>query len=68
MTDILQRELVALAAAHLLALIPIGALLLAGRMSPLYEVPSRSIARWWAWCALLIVASAVLGSAVAKLG
>jgi hypothetical protein len=30
----------------LLALIPIGALMIAGRMSPLYQVPTRQLARW----------------------
>jgi hypothetical protein len=64
MAELLQRELTLIVAAHLLALIPIGALLIAGRMSPLYHVPTRQLARWWAWFALVIVVMAFLESAV----
>lgn len=63
MADLIQRELVAILGAHLLAVIPIGALMLVARLTPLYEVPSRQLARWWAWFALVIVVTAILSSA-----
>jgi hypothetical protein len=60
MADLIRRELVVIFEAHLLAVIPIGALMLAGRMSPMYQVPSQQLARWWAWFALVIVLTATL--------
>jgi hypothetical protein len=62
--SLVERELTVIVIAHLLAVIPIGAFALASRMSPLYQVPSEQLARWWAWFALIIVASAVLVSSV----
>ena len=66
MADLMQRELAAIVGAHLLAVIPIGALMLAGRLSPLHEVPSRRLARWWAWFALVIVVTAIVGAAASQ--
>ena len=62
--SLVERELTVIVTAHLLAVIPIGVSALASRMSPLYEVPSAQLARWWAWFALIIVASAVVVSSV----
>jgi hypothetical protein len=60
---LLQRELTVTLGAYVLAGIPIAALLLAGRMSPLYAVPRGYLVRWWSRFALVIVAFAVLMSA-----
>jgi hypothetical protein len=64
--NVLRSELVVIFGAHLLALIPICGLMIAGRMSPLYQVPSEQLARWWAWFALVIVVVAFLGRVVAN--
>jgi hypothetical protein len=64
MAELLHRELIVIVGAHLLALIPIAALMIAVRMSPVYAVPSEQLARWWAWFALIIVVTAMLGSVV----
>jgi hypothetical protein len=40
--SLVERELTVIVIAHLLALIPIGALALARRMSPVYQVPPSS--------------------------
>jgi hypothetical protein len=61
--SLLQRELAVILGAYVLAGIPIAALLLAGRMSPLYAVPSGYLVRWWSRFALVIVAFAVAMSA-----
>jgi hypothetical protein len=58
-----QQELTVTLGAYVLAGIPIAALLLAGRMSPLYAIPSGHLVRWWSRFALLIVAFAVTMSA-----
>jgi hypothetical protein len=60
---LLQRELTVVMSAYLLAAIPIGAMLIAGRMSPLYDVAARDLCRWWSRFALAIVAFAILISA-----
>ena len=56
----LQDELTVVVGAYALAAIPIGLIMLAGRMSPLYAVPAGHVVRWWSWFALGIVAFAVL--------
>ncbi len=58
MIALLQREIAVIALAYLLAGIPIAGDVLAGRMSPLYNVPSNFIARWWSWGALMVVVCA----------
>jgi hypothetical protein len=58
--SLFQREVTVVASAYLLAAIPIGATLLAGRMSPLYSISARDLCRWWSRFALVIVAFAVL--------
>ena len=60
---LLQRELAVIVGAYCLAAIPIGAVLLAGRMSPLYAIPRGYLVRWWSRFALVIVAFAVVMSA-----
>jgi hypothetical protein len=55
-----QDEVTVIVGAYVLAGIPIGLIMLAGRMSPLYSVPGGHVLRWWSWFALAIVAFAVL--------
>ena len=43
---LLQRELTVTLGAYVLAGIPMAALLLAGRMSPLYAIPRGYLVRW----------------------
>jgi hypothetical protein len=59
-----QRELAVILVAYCLAAIPIGAIMLAGRMSPLYQIPRGFVLCWWSRFALVIVAFAVVLSAV----
>jgi hypothetical protein len=59
-----QRELAVIIGAYCLAAIPVGAIMLAGRMSPLYQIPTGYLLRWWSRFALVIVAFAVVLSAV----
>ena len=66
--SLFQRELIVILSAYCLAAIPIGAILLAGRMSPLYRVPGDHLFRWWSRFALLIVAFALVISAVGAAG
>ena len=56
---LLQRELTVILGAYVLAVIPIAALLVAGRLSPFYAIPNGQLLRWWSRFALVIVASAV---------
>jgi hypothetical protein len=58
-----QQELTVIITAYLLAGIPIGAIMLFGRASPLYRVPRSYLCRWWSRFALAIVAFALLISA-----
>ena len=57
---LLQDEATVVVGAYALAAIPIGLIMLANRMSPLYSVPGGHVLRWWSWFALVIVALAVL--------
>jgi hypothetical protein len=66
--SLFEREATVILVAHLLAFMPIGALMLATRFSPVYRVSSEQLSRWWAWFALVIVATAVLEAAVTRLG
>ncbi len=59
---LLDREVIVILTSHLLALIPIGVVSLAGRMSVLYRMPSQQLARLWAWTALVIVVVMVLAN------
>ena len=65
---LLQSELTVIVAAYLLAAIPIGAVLLAAHMSPLYRVPGGFLCRWWSRFALVIVALAIVMSAAGRIG
>jgi hypothetical protein len=56
---LLEAELAAILAAYLLAAIPVGAAWVAGRVSPLYRLPTYQLCRWWSWFALILVAAAV---------
>jgi len=52
------REATVILAAYLLAGLPVGAALLAGRASPLYRLPLAELARWWSRMALALVLGA----------
>jgi hypothetical protein len=65
---VVQNEVMVVVGAYVLAALPIGAILLAGRMSPLYRLPGEQIWRWWSWFALAIVAFAILMSAAGLAG
>ena len=56
----LVRLAVVVLYAYLLAGIPIVFIALAGRASPMYQVETQRLVRWWSWMALVFVASAVL--------
>lgn len=60
---LLHDELTVVVGAYVLAAIPVGLIMLAGRMSPMYAVPGGRVLRWWSWFALVIVAFAVLMTA-----
>jgi hypothetical protein len=60
---LVQRELAVILGAYFFAAIPIGAIMLAGRMSPLYRIPTGNLLSWWSRFALVIVALAVVMSA-----
>ena len=68
MSALLQRELIVITAAYFLAGIPVGALMLASRLSPLYQLPKGFLCRWWSRFALVIVALAVAMSAAGFTG
>jgi hypothetical protein len=52
---LLEAELVITMTAYLMAGVPVGGILLAGRMSPLYRLPTSDLCRWWSRCALILV-------------
>ena len=56
---LLEREASVLLAAYLLAGLPVGAALLAGRASPFYRLPLAELARWWSRMALALVLAAL---------
>jgi hypothetical protein len=53
---LLEAELASVGLAYLAAGIPVGGILLAGRMSPLYRLAGNDLCRWWSRCALTLVA------------
>jgi hypothetical protein len=53
---LLEAELVVTGLAYLLAAVPVGGIVLAGRMSPVYRLPASDLRRWWSWMALVIAA------------
>lgn len=55
----MSRLVVGVASAYLLAAIPVGAIALAGIVTPLYRMPRAWYARCWSWMALILVASAI---------
>lgn len=60
---LIEAELVIAGAAYLLAAVPVGGAVLAGRLSPLYRLPTDDLCRWWSRCALLVAAALVLRAA-----
>lgn len=54
----IRAEATVIVGAYLLAGLPIGAAMLAGRASPLYRLPRVQLARWWSRMALGLVLSA----------
>ena len=57
---LLEAELVIIGLAYLLAGVPVGGIVLAGRMSPLYRLPTNDLCRWWSRCACLVAALLIL--------
>ena len=57
---LLATELVIIGLAYLLAGVPVGGIVLAGRMSPLYRLPTSDLCRWWSRCACLVGALLLL--------
>ena len=53
---LIESELVVTGLAYLLAAVPVGGIVLAGRMSPVYRLPASDLRRWWSWMALVIAA------------
>jgi hypothetical protein len=53
---LLEAELVVLGLAYLMAGVPVGGIVLAGRMSPVYRLPASDLCRWWSWTAVVIAA------------
>jgi hypothetical protein len=51
---LLEAELAVTGTAYLMAGVPVGGIVLAGRMSPLYRLPATDLCRWWSRCALLV--------------
>lgn len=60
---LLEAELAITMTAYLMAGIPVGGILLAGRMSPLYRIPRNDLCRWWSRCALILAAVFVASAA-----
>jgi hypothetical protein len=52
--------LLVVAAAYLLAGIPVAVFALLGRLSPSYSYPREALIRYWSWFALIIVVAALL--------
>ena len=57
---LLEAELVIIGVAYLMAGVPVGGIVLAGRMSPLYRLPTSDLCRWWSRCACLVAALLLL--------
>ena len=53
---LLEAELIVVGLAYLMAGVPVGGAVLAGRISPVYRVPVSDLCRWWSWMALVIAA------------
>jgi hypothetical protein len=52
--QLLEAELAVTGTACLMSAVPVGGILLAGRMSPLYRLPAADLCRWWSRCSLLV--------------
>ena len=53
---LLEAEFVIVGLAYLMAGVPVGGAVLAGRVSPGYRLPTGDLCRWWSRCALLVAA------------
>jgi hypothetical protein len=51
---LLEAEAIVLGLAYLMAAVPVGGIVLAGRTSPLYRLPTSDLCRWWSRCAFLV--------------
>ena len=61
--NLLVAEVAITGTAYFMAGVPIAGILLAGRMSPLYRLPTRDLCRWWSRCALLVAAVFIASNA-----
>jgi hypothetical protein len=59
-----ELEAVVVLAAYVKAGIPVGGILLAGRVSPLYRLPTDVLCRWWSRVALLVAAIPIAAAAL----
>jgi hypothetical protein len=62
---LLGDELAIIGIAYLMTGIPIGGIMLAGRMSSMYRLPMNDLVRWWSRAALVLVAASLAVHAVA---
>jgi hypothetical protein len=61
---LLELEVFAIVASYFLAGIPIAGVVLAGRIVPLYRLPTVYVCRLWSRMALILVASTIASSAL----
>jgi hypothetical protein len=59
-----EIEAIVVLAAYVKAGIPVGGILLAGRMSPVYRLPNDVLWRWWSRVALLVAATEIAAAAL----
>ncbi|HZO97311.1 MAG TPA: hypothetical protein VFB42_08065 [Gaiellaceae bacterium] len=65
LVGLLEAELAIVGSAYLMAGVPVGGIVLAGRVSPLYRLPRADLWRWWSRCGCLVAAALILRSAAA---
>lgn len=53
---LLEAEFVIIGLAYLMAGVPVGGIVLVGRVSPVYRLPTGDLCRWWSRCAFLVAA------------
>jgi hypothetical protein len=52
---LLERELVVIVFAYVFAGVPVGSMALIGRASPVHQLPTGFLCRWWSRFALAVV-------------
>ena len=59
---LVEFELSIVVLSYLLCAVPVGGILLAGRFSPLYRLPSGDLCRWWSRWAAVIAAALLISN------